>query len=235
MTALWPPDNHMPLTANPFGPDNPVDAARYGRISPGRATICGLALWTVFITAGCGTRPDQRPATSGPPRSPTVSEPANTPNYPGLGSWSVSSVKDSSAEAVLVGVADTIYTYASAIDRSSREGFDRARGLLSQQYQQDVEATQTGLARYTATTWQRWAQMHAIVAATAAVTADDHPPDTAIRHARVLVVTQSVHPTPNSTATDRELEPRPSPIVLYMTATRPNPASGWRVSMISAR
>ena len=164
-----------------------------------------------------------------------MSEPANTPNYPGLGSWSVSSVQDSSAEAVLVGVAETIYTYAPAIDRSSNEGFDRARGLLSEQYQQDVEATRTGLARYTAATWQRWAQRHAIVAATAAVTADDHPPDTDVRHARVLVVTQSVHPTPNGTETDRELEPRPAPIVLYITASRPDRASGWRVSMINPR
>ncbi len=200
-----------------------------------RTVACVLAVGALATAAGCGEHPAPRaaPPTVFPPPVSVSAHPA--PTYPGPGCWSVTRTDDHDPDAVLTAVACTLYTYSPAEDDSAATAFDRARGLPSRSYQQGVAASRTGLARYTVATWQQWVQSRAIVAASAVVAPDDHPPDTDTHHARVVTVTQSVHPQPGGTNTSRPPESQPAPIVLYMAAARSNPADGWAVTMIAPR
>ncbi|MBO0878797.1 MAG: hypothetical protein J2P17_00070 [Mycobacterium sp.] len=183
----------------------------------------------VLVTGCAGPAPPALPAPPDPAgasvaiRSPTVTATGE------LG-WAVADVDATDPDAVLVAAAGALYSYAPAVDDSPAQAFDRSRPLLSRSYQQRVGASTTGLARCTGATWQRWRADRAAVTARAMIGGDDHPPDTAITHRRVVTVTETVHSAQAGSAGTTV-----DPIMLYMTAGRHGATGTWRVIELAVR
>lgn len=201
-----------------------------GRSSARRLIAAATVLSVGTVVAGCG-----RPAPSAPQGRPDrvgVSVVVRSPTVTATGglSWTASEIDSGDPDAVLIAAAGVLYSYAPVIDANAAQAFDRARPLLSRSCQQRVGASTTGFARITGATWQRWRTDRAVLTAEATVGRDDHPPDTATTHPRVVTVTQTVHSTPAGLAGTTS-----DPIVLYMVAGRDESTGGWRVSRLAVR
>ncbi|NNH73670.1 hypothetical protein HLB23_28105 [Nocardia uniformis] len=162
-----------------------------------------------LIAAGCGT--------------PT--QPAAPPPAPQSSAEIIAGIDTGDALAVMVAAIETAYTWQPGPDPDSAAGFDRARGLLTERYRAQVGATASGLTAVPAGVWARWASAHASITATAVITPDDHPADTAQTRQRVVALRQRVN-TVSGTEPDRDS-------AVYVTATAT--PGGWRVSLIAPR
>ncbi|WP_280378182.1 hypothetical protein [Nocardia wallacei] len=126
-----------------------------------------------------------------------------------------------SAEHVAVAAVTAMFTYRPSAEVDQRVAFRRAAPLLAPDYARRAEHSAVALAPVTAALWQQWAAAGVTVTATARVTGDDHPVDTATRAARVLAVTL----VPDDLGA-------PIPLTVYTHLRRPNPAAAWRVSAL---
>ncbi|WP_051025358.1 hypothetical protein [Nocardia aobensis] len=92
-----------------------------------------------------------------------------------------------SAESVISAALQTMFTYRPADGVDPRHAFDTATPLLDPEFALSAPAA-IALAPVTPDMWQHWRDQHVTITATARVTADDHPPDTTSRAARVVTV-----------------------------------------------
>ncbi|MCM6774426.1 hypothetical protein NDR87_14190 [Nocardia sp. CDC159] len=118
----------------------------------------------------------------------------------------------------------TVFSYRPSSEPDARSAFRRAAPLMDPQYAQRAEPAATVLAPITGAMWARWASAGTTVTAVARVTADDHPPDTGTRTARVLGVTQT--PSDHTPA---------NRFAVYVEAERANNVAGWRVSALEVK
>ncbi|WP_194814561.1 hypothetical protein [Nocardia sp. XZ_19_385] len=170
-----------------------------------RLGVAASLIMLALAAAGCGT----------------ATEPAAPPAQPGA--EIVAGIDTGDALAVMVAATETAYTWTPGPDRDSAAGVDRASGLLTEQYRAQLGATASGLAAVPAGVWARWTHEHASITATAVITPDNHPGDTAQTRQRVVALTQKTNGT-------SEPERRS---VLYVTASAT--PGGWRVSLIAPR
>ncbi|NKY87559.1 hypothetical protein [Nocardia veterana] len=82
----------------------------------------------------------------------------------------------------------TMFTYRPGEGVDPRHAFDAATQLLDPEFARGGAPAAIALAPVTPGMWQHWRDHLVTVTATARVTADDHPPDTASRAARVVAV-----------------------------------------------
>ncbi|WP_068027340.1 hypothetical protein [Nocardia mexicana] len=124
-----------------------------------------------------------------------------------------------SAEAVLTAATAAVFSYRPAEQTDQRAAFRTARLLMDPGFATRTEPAAMVWAPITGALWQQWTTSGTTVTATARVTGDDHPADTATTSARVLTVT--ARPSDGGT---------PLHFTVYTHATRPNPAAGWQLS-----
>ncbi|WP_181063667.1 hypothetical protein [Nocardia nova] len=153
---------------------------------------------------------------------------------PGQPAWSTVEVDSTNPDGVLVAAATALYSYAPAVDDNAAQAFDRACPLLSESYQHNVGESVAGLARYTGATWHQWQEQNAVITATAAIAADDHPSDTPTSHARVLTITQTVHAAPPDDTRTTDIAP-PRPITVYAVAGRTGSTARWQITKLVVR
>ena len=209
-----------------------IHRARHRRGAPrSTAAVTVLSAGILAVVAGCGRSAPPAPPARPAPAETSVAVRAPTVTAAGELAWTVTEIGPRDPEAVLVAAAQVLYSYAPVVDDSARQAVDRARPLLSRAYQQQVGTSTTAMTRFTGSTWQRWRADRAVITATAEMGGDDHPPDTATTHPRVVSVTQTVHAiTPaGPTATARK------PIALYMVAGRTDTTAAWRVTQLAVR
>ncbi|MBF6176044.1 hypothetical protein [Nocardia blacklockiae] len=115
----------------------------------------------------------------------------------------------------------TIFTYRPSAEPDQRIAFGRAAPLLEADYARRTAAVAVALAPVTAMLWQQWAAAGVTVTATARVTGDDHPADSATRAARVVAV--ALVPDDHGASL---------PLTLYTHLRRPNAAAAWRISAL---
>ncbi|WP_094028364.1 hypothetical protein [Nocardia cerradoensis] len=116
-----------------------------------------------------------------------------------------------------------MFTYRPAEGLDPRRAFEAATPLLDPEFARSGASAATVLAPVTPDMWDRWRDQHVTVTATARATADDHPPDTASRAARVVTV--SMQPSDSTPA------PR---LVVFAVAHRTPTGNGarWLLSKV---
>ncbi|MGV9678784.1 hypothetical protein ACWDSJ_26170 [Nocardia sp. NPDC003482] len=129
-----------------------------------------------------------------------------------------------SAEAVMTAATAAVFSYRPAVQVDQRAAFRVAAQLMDPALAAHGEASAVALAPISGTQWQRWAADGVAVTATATISTDDHPADTATARARVLAVTA----TPSGGAA-------PLRFTTYVRAARPNSRAGWRISALEVR
>ncbi|MFF0458418.1 hypothetical protein [Nocardia africana] len=122
-----------------------------------------------------------------------------------------------SAESVMSAALQTMFTYRPADGVDPRHAFDAAMPLLDPDFARSGAPAAIALAPVTPDMWQHWRGQHVTVTATARVTADDHPPDTASRAARVVTV--SMQPSDTTPALR---------LVVFAVAHRTQTSAGGR-------
>ena len=95
--------------------------------------------------------------------------------------------------------------------------------LIAPTYVDRIGASAGVLVPITESTWERWAELHIQVIATALITADDRPPDTTRRVGRVISITQHAGDEPARSMT------------AYMQATRDSADLPWRITDLEIR
>ncbi|WP_063041797.1 hypothetical protein [Nocardia pseudovaccinii] len=93
-----------------------------------------------------------------------------------------------SGEAVLRAAVAAVFTYQPQIQADQRVAFQHAKPLLDPAFAAAGESAATVFTPITAARWQEWRTQLVSVTATARITGDDHPPDTATLMSRVLGV-----------------------------------------------
>ena len=191
------------------------------------AAAAGLILDATSCTVASSPAPRSSPTSAADQRPVLLT-------VPGQPAWQKVEVDSTNPDAVLVAAATALYSYAPAVDDSAAQAFDRARPLLSESYQHNVGDSVTGLARYTGATWHQWHEQNAVITATTAIAADDHPSDTPTSHARVLTITQTVHTAPpdDTGSTDSA---SPTPITVYAVAGRTGSTARWQITKLVVR
>ncbi|MEV5835384.1 hypothetical protein [Nocardia sp. NPDC052112] len=126
-----------------------------------------------------------------------------------------------SGEAVLRAAIAAVFTYRPETQADQRVAFQLAKPLLEPEFAAAGESAATVLTPITAARWQQWRTQHVGMTATARITGDDHPPDTATSMSRVLAV--DLHPGDASPAMG---------FAVYAHATRSGLSSPWLVSAL---
>lgn len=121
-------------------------------------------------------------------------------------------------EAVLTAAVTAIFTYRPEEQTSPADALHAALPLLVEDFAAGAETGAMVWGPATTADWQRWRRDGVPVGVAAFVRADDHPPDSATRIARVISVDLQ---TP---------EPDPPVFAVFATATRERAGSGWRLS-----
>ncbi|MEV6140492.1 hypothetical protein AB0L63_31520 [Nocardia sp. NPDC051990] len=169
-----------------------------------RTTFLTVVITLALVTAGCAANtatlsdePHCRAADFAPP---------------------FGEVDPCSAESVLAAAVTTVFGYWPSEHPDQRVAFRAARLLMDSAFAQRAEPAALVWAPVSATQWQQWRNDATTIAASARVTSDDHPADTATTASRVLAV---------------ELEPRNQPPIrwaVYAHATRTTTGSAWLLS-----
>ncbi|MBF6339752.1 hypothetical protein IU450_28255 [Nocardia abscessus] len=123
-----------------------------------------------------------------------------------------------SAEAVLTAAVTAVFGYRPSEHLDQRGAFRVARPLMDSGFAQRAQPAALVWAPVSAMQWHQWRTDATTLAASARVTSDDHPADTATAVSRVLAV---------------ELEPSNQPPVrwaVYAHATRTTAGSAWLLS-----
>jgi hypothetical protein len=100
------------------------------------------------------------------------------------------SVDRNNDEAVIKRVVETMFTWNPGKEASPTDAFNRARPLMSATLaaqQPDFGGPQAG------SQWHQWAYDRANITATADIVSDEHPPDTADKHYRVVAIKQKIN------------------------------------------
>lgn len=118
-------------------------------------------------------------------------------------------------EAVLTAAAEQLFTWYPVSDANRGQATVRAADLLEPQLVNPTEKIRADAQ------WREWADNGMTITASATISPETHPPDTADRFSRVVVVNQ-VETSPSG---ERDLDPT----VLFMTANRHSDGT-WRVS-----
>lgn len=177
------------------------------------AVLAGAAALTM---AACGS-PASKDTTATTPAGP-VCQVQPIPGY--------DQINPCLPEPVMTAAAQRVFSYEPATQESTANSFQAAGPLLDPTYAGEVGASASMLAPVTGATWARWKADGDTVTATAQVTSDEHPADTATSAMRVVAVIQHVI-GPNGKPADDDIN-----TTVYMTATRASAASPWLVSMI---
>jgi len=168
------------------------------------------------VVCGCA-----HPHTTSPDPLPKPS-PSAQPITP----HSMRGVNDSDPDTVIRRAVELVYTWSPNVDADTSAGFDRAATLMDPDYLREVGPTASGLATVTDADWQRWRTENTEIAATAVITADDHPADTDTEHDRVVALTQ--HIAAGVGEPDRDA-------VVYVRAVRAGPDLPWRIRLLAPR
>lgn len=134
-----------------------------------------------------------------------------------------STIDPCSAPHVAIAVLQTVFTYHPGEQADQRASFRAAMPLMDDGFAAHWDTTGAVLAPITSMQWQRWSRLGIDVTATARLGDDDHPPDSDTTFARVAAV---------------DLHPPDGPqlcLAVYIRATRPSSAVGWRISALEAR
>lgn len=129
-----------------------------------------------------------------------------------------------SPDSVTSAAMQTMLTYRPAEGLDSRRAFDAATPLLDPEFARTGAPAAIALAPVTPGMWDQWRDQHVTVTATARVTADDHPADTASRAARVVTV--SMQPSDNTPAIR---------LVVFAVAHRAQTSAGVRWLLSNAQ
>ncbi|WP_406279381.1 hypothetical protein OH799_11885 [Nocardia sp. NBC_00881] len=123
-----------------------------------------------------------------------------------------------SVEAVMTAAVTTVFSYRPSEHADQRVAFRAARSLMDPRFADRAESAALVWAPVSADQWQQWRSDAVSIAASARVTSDDHPTDTATTASRVVAV---------------GLEPGNQPPIMwtvYARATRTTAASAWLLS-----
>ncbi|MEV6338744.1 hypothetical protein AB0M12_28980 [Nocardia vinacea] len=123
-----------------------------------------------------------------------------------------------SAEAVLTAAVSTVFGYRPSEHTDARVAFRAARALMDPEFADRAESASLVWAPVSPTQWQQWHTAATPITASARVSSDDHPADTATAASRVLGV---------------ELQPGDQPPIrwaVYGLATRTTAGAVWVLS-----
>lgn len=186
--------------------------ARTGLVAA--AAVIALAL------TGCGDSDDHtHPMDDGGP-----SQSLTAPALPALPA-PFSGVDQNDPEAVMIAAAQTLFSYTPAVDTNQLDAANRAAPLLDERFYAENAGSFIALAPITGRQWEQWRQQNAVAAATATVTADDHPQDKSAKVSRVVAVTVTAA-NPAGQVVDS------TSFAAYMSATK---LGVWRVSAVMVR
>ncbi|WP_280227393.1 hypothetical protein [Nocardia farcinica] len=127
-------------------------------------------------------------------------------------------IEPCAAEQVLVVAVRTMFTYHPGDQRDLAEAVRSARPLLDDHFAAQALSTAQVWGPITPARWQQWREDRADVRTQVRLTADDHPPDTPTRVARVLGV---------------ELEVPADGVIgfpVYASVIRAGNGHGWRLA-----
>jgi hypothetical protein len=134
------------------------------------------------------------------------------------------SVNQGDDDAVIKRVVETMFTWDPGKDTSPADAFNRARPLMSatlSAQQPDFGGPQAG------SQWHQWAYDRATITAKADIVSDEHPPDTADKHFRVVAIKQTIN-----TATVGPGDATGNEINATVWVTAVHTQDGWRVDSI---
>jgi len=127
-------------------------------------------------------------------------------------------------DSVVVAALQTLFSYQTGpdIDDPASDAAGRAAKYLAPQYVQSVSGTWSMLPPITGAQWADWKQSSADVQATATLTSDEHPADTADTAYRVANVTLQSASSPATS------------FPVWVVLTRGGPY-GWQITSINTQ
>ncbi|WP_433709701.1 hypothetical protein ACQP2U_24890 [Nocardia sp. CA-084685] len=169
-------------------------------------TVLTAALGVAAVTAGCAATTPQ-PMTNDEQECTAI---VFAPPF--------AMVDPCSVDAVLTAAVTAVFSYRPSEHTDARVTFRAARALMDPRFAERAESAALVWAPLSATQWQQWHTTATPIIASAGVSSDDHPTDTATTADRVLAV---------------DLQPGDLPPIswaVYAHATRTTAASGWVLS-----
>ncbi|CAG7636086.1 hypothetical protein SIM91_04850 [Rhodococcus opacus] len=178
-----------------------------------RHTITAVVLLTLIV-AGCSRSPN--------PAAPLSTEPSISRVMPAtLPTLDPATIDNSDPDAVAIAFAETSYTLLPGADPDMNAGMVRAAAVLEPKLANDIRA-QVGRSS-PGYEWRQWAQVGAMVDATAAIDTQEVPPQTDGEAYRMVRVTQTVENSTRFVARQH--------LVLLLTLV--NVDGGWMVSRLT--
>lgn len=197
-----------------------------------RATAAAAALAALTVAGCSSSHSTAKPTTTTPPapaasggRVPSLEPiPPGHPGTPPVPLPAPSSVKGDDPEAVSQAVITIQWTMDTSIDNSRHDAALRAAPFLEPQYLAALKAHPPVAAP--GAEWAEWARHRAYTTVATRALHDERPEDSATEAHRQWLVTTTPHGRDNWTG-------RPTTNTAFVTMTRENAGSPWRVSGIT--